>query len=314
MSPELEDRLAALAGHQHGLVCRRQLLGLGLSPAAIARRVKAGRLQALHRGVYLVGPLRPARATAMAAVLAGGPTAVLSHSSAASLWGLTKGVGDGSVPEPVHVTVPGSGRGGRPGIRFHRVAALTDDERAAVDGIPVTAPTRTLVDIAGALGSRELERALAVAERESLIGSDELAAIPERYKGRPGMPVLRALLQEAAGPDFIRSEAERRCLELIRTARLPRPHANVPVGPYELDLFWPDEGVAIEVDGWAHHSSRPRFEGDRRKDAWLRARGIDVIRLTWRQITRTPVATAVEIGQVLALARARRAANHPPTE
>lgn len=99
---------------------------------------------------------------------------------------------------------------------------------------------------------------------------------------------------------------------MLRSGGLPRPHANVPVGPYELDLFWPDEGVAIEVDGRAHHSARQRFEGDRRKDNWLRVRGIEVIRLTWGQITRDPVRTAVQVGQILAVARVRRAAAHAP--
>lgn len=120
--------------------------------------------------------------------------------------------------------------------------------------------------------------------------------------------MLRALIRNPSGAAFTRSEAERQCLDLLRAAGLRSPHTNVSVGPYELDLFWADESVAIEIDGRAHHSSRARFEGDRRKDAWLRARGIEVIRLTWRQITREGIATAVQVGQTLALARARRGA------
>lgn len=293
-------RVRAVAARQHGVVTRAQMLETGLSSAGVGRRLKAGRVRALHRGVYLLGPLEAERARDMAAVLAGGSHAVLSHTSAAALWGIRGGSRDG----PVHVSVPGSGRRGRPGIRFHRITALTDDERAVVDGIPITSPGRTLVDLARVLGSRELEDATAQAERQGLVGSDGLDTLLRRHRGRPGVPLLRALLHERTAPDLTRSEAERRCLQLLRTARLPRPHTNVAVGPYELDLFWPREGVAVEIDGRAHHASRPRFEGDRRKDAWLQARGIQVVRLTWRQITRDSVATAVQVGQILALARA----------
>jgi very-short-patch-repair endonuclease len=302
MSLEMEDRIGSVAAAQYGIVTRTQLLEVGLSSAAIERRQKSGRLRALHRGVYLVGPVMLDRTRELAAVLAGGPCAVLSHTSAVPVWGMLS-MGGGA---PVHVSVPGSGRGGRLGIRFHRVA-LAEDERTVVDGIPITSPFRTLVDIAGILGSREVELAVAAAEREGLITGDELTALPDRYSSRPGMSVLRTLIREGTGPHFTRSEAERRCIDLLRSAGLPRPHTNVPLGPYELDLFWPVEGIALEIDGRAYHTCRHRFEGDRRKDAWLHARGIRVVRLTWRQISRDPIATAVQVGQALALARARRA-------
>lgn len=243
----------------------------------------------------------------MAAVLTGGKDAVLSHVSALRLWELLPM----DPPRPVHVTVPGGGRRNREGIVIHRSVALGVDERTTVHGIPTTAPSRTIADVAGMLGARELERVLATAERERLMEWTELAGLPDRYPRRAGMGMLRALVRKEAGPHFTRSEAERRCLELLRRSGLSRPQANVPVGPYELDLYWPDEGVAIEIDGYAHHRSRPRFEGDRRKDAWLRARGIEVIRLTWRQIVRDPTATAVLIGQVFALNRERRRTLEP---
>lgn len=229
---------------------------------------------------------------------------MLSHTSALRLWKLLGIESSG----PVHITVPGTGRRRRPGIVFHRVRGFSDDECATIDGIPATAPARTIVDAAGILGSPEIERAVAAAERLGVINSAEIAGLPDRYPRRPGIAMLRALIRTRTGPHFTRSEAERRCLDLFRAAGLPRPHANVAVGPYELDIFWPEAGVAVEVDGWRHHSSRPRFEGDRRKDAWLRARGIEVIRLTWRQITRDATATAVRVGQALALARARPSA------
>ena len=301
-APSAEERIGALAVRQHGVVTRAQLLALGLSPAAVGRRTRAGHLRALHSGVYLVGPLEPERAMEMAGVLAGGPKAVLSHTNALQLWKLLSI----KPPRPVHVTVPGGGRGGRKGIVFHRAVALDEDERTVLDGIPTTTPIRTIVDAAGMLGHRDVERALATAEREGLVRRSELTGLPDRYPRRAGMAMLRNLLRDEIGPSFTRSEAERRCLELLRRAGLPRPHVNVAVGPYELDLFWPTEGVAVEVDGYKHHSARSRFEGDRRKDAWLRAHGIEVVRLTWRQITRNATATAVQVGQALALARERK--------
>jgi predicted transcriptional regulator of viral defense system len=230
-----EQRIAALAAQQHGVVTRAQLIELEVSRAAIARRLAAGRLRTLHRGAYLVGPIEPDRAREMAAVLAGGPEAALSHTNALRLWEMLPI----DPPRPVHVSVPGSGRGRRPGIVFHRVRALAKDEYAVLDGIRITAPGRTIVDVAAMLGSRELELALAAAERDRLIGSAELADLPNRYPRRAGMTILRTLLREQTGPHFTRSEAERRCLDLLRAGGLPRPHANVAVGPYELDLYWP---------------------------------------------------------------------------
>jgi very-short-patch-repair endonuclease len=273
-----------------------------MSTSAVGRGLTSGRFRHLYRGVYLVGPVEPDRALEMGAVLFGGPSAVLSHTSALRLWEMSQI----DPPRPVHVTVPGSGRRRRPAVVFHRVEALAEDERGNLDGIPITTPARTIADVAGMLASRELEQAVAVGEREGLVTSKELAQLTERYPRRPGMPLLRAILRERNECHFTRSEAERRCLQLLRNAELPRPHTNVTVGPYELDLFWPEAGVAIEIDGWEHHSRRARFEADRRKDNWLRARGIDVIRLSWRQITHQATASAVQVGQALALAQARR--------
>lgn len=300
-----EERIAAAAAGQHGVVTRAQLMDAGISAAAIGRRLKAGRLRALHRGVYLVGSIEPDRAPEMAAALAGGPTAALSHTSALHVWNLL-GL---APPRPIHVSGPASRDRRRSGIVFHRISRpWGDDECRSVGNIRVTAPGRTIVDAAGILGRREIELALAKAEREGLLGGEELARLPDRYPRRRGMAMLRCLIKEQSGPQLTESEAERRCLELIRIGGMSRPHTNVTVGPYRLDLFWPDLGVAVEVDARAYHSSTPRFEGDRQKDNWLRARGMEVIRVTWRQITRDPTRTSVQIGQALAWAQARREA------
>ena len=313
MSREIEERINRVAAEQHGLVTSSQLCGLGLSPSGVGRRVAASRLRPVHRGVHMMGAVVSPRAPMMAAILAASTRpghrrsgtrqcAVISHTSALELLGVRPLRGAG----PVHVTVPGSGRASRPGIRFHRVAVLDDDERTVIDGIPVTAPGRTLADVAGMLGTGELERIVAVMQREMLITAAELERLPERYARRRGMAALRTIVQREGGAALTRSELERKCLALLDLGGLPRPHANVPFGPYELDFFWPEERVALEVDGRAHHSSDPRFEGDRARDLWLRSRGIEVIRVTWKQITRAPTRTAVAIGQVLARARAER--------
>ncbi len=239
----------------------------------------------------------------MAAVLSGGLHALLSHLSAARLVGLLAASPAKPSAAPVNVSIPGIGRARRRGVRYYRTAALGDDERTVMDGIPVTTPARTLVDIAGILGVREIEQAVATAERERLISAHELAGLPERYPNRRGMAALRGVLRELAEPAFTRSPAERAAVELFVDAGFPRPHTNVPYGLFELDIFWPELGVAVEIDGWTHHSSRSRFDADRRKGLWLESRGIEVIRLSWRQITREPVRTVAELAPILARAR-----------
>lgn len=299
MSREVEDRIAATAARQHGVVTRAQLFQAGLSPSAVGRRLRAARIRQLHRGVYLVGPLLPLRAREMAAVLATGPGGIVSHLSGASMWKLRPAQG---ASEPVDVKLASGNRGRRPGIRVHRVVRLEVAERTVLEGIPITTPAQTLTDLAGSIGSRELERAVARAEREGLVDRGALSSLVERHRGRRGMPALRAVLEARGGPALTRSEAEARFLALVREAGLPMPAVNVPLGRYEIDFLWRDEGIAVEVDGFRHHSSRPRFEGDRRKDAWLLAAGIKVVRLSWRQIADEGVATAVQVAQALARA------------
>ena len=304
MSREVEDRIAAATARQHGCVTRGQLAEAGLTRSAIGRRVESGRLRVLHRGVYLALPFPLPHTREIAAVLASGPGAVLSHVSAAALWGLRVD-SEAGAKEPVDVTVAGN-RGHRPGIRAHRVERLGEEERAMKDGIPITSPGRTLVDLAAVVGTRELEATVARAEREGLIAPESLSALVARHRGRTGMPALEAVLRLPGGPALTRSEAEAKFLALIREAGLPPPECNVAVGRYEIDFLWRGSGIGVEVDGFRYHASRPRFEGDRRKDSQLLATGITVVRLSWRQIAHAPIATAVQLGQALARAGCRR--------
>jgi len=199
-------------------------------------------------------------------------------------------------------------RGRRPGIRGHRVGVLAEDERDLKEGIPTTAPARTLLDLASITGARELEQALARAEREGSTTPEALYALLARHQAHPGARALRALLGAAAGPALTRSEAEARFLALVREAGLPAPECNVRIGRHEVDFLWRALAVVVEVDGYRYHSSRLRFEGDRRKDADLVAGGLTVLHLSWRQITEEAMATAVRLGLALARARERGSA------
>jgi very-short-patch-repair endonuclease len=267
-----EDVVAVLAARQHGLVTTGQLLGAGITNDAIRRRVESGRLRRLHRGVYLVASLPAQFTPEMAGVLACGDSAVLSHHSAAALWGIRPPHrGD------IHVTVRRKVRG-REGVRVHRTS---DVERTRQHGIPITTPARTIDDLARLIPQRDLDRAV------------EQAIILRL----PGRAELEALQDE---PSLTRSEAEARLLELIRAAELPRPLTNVRVHGHEVDLYWPEHRLVVEVDGFAYHSSRAAFERDRLRDARLQAHGLRVSRVTWRQIAGTPEAVLVRLASALA--------------
>lgn len=301
----IEDWIAEVAARQHGVVTREQLVEAGLTPGAIDGRVRTNRLRVVHRGVYrlgsLVGVLVPTRSREMAAVLACGSGSALSHESAASLWQIVPSRGHSN---PVHVTIPGADRR-RPGIRTHRVPRLEPECVTVLDGIPVTRPARTILDLAARTAPRALERAIARAERLGLTKAEELRARVASMSGRPGVPVLRSLLGEGAAA-LTRSAAEDRFLALVRRGRLPDPETNAVQGRYEIDFLWRSHGVAVEVDGFAYHGSRRTFENDRRRDAELASGGIQVLRVTWRQLVDEPDAVLVRVARTLALAEARR--------
>ena len=290
-----DELIEQLAVGQLGLVTRSQLRAHGVTSHAIASRVRAKRLRTLHRGVYRVAPVAAPHARELAAVLACGPHAVLSHVSAGCLWQLVPDPGDAS---PVEVSLSQGDRGRRPNIRVHRVGLATDEVMVR-ENIPVTSVGRTLIDLAALLTGRELERALAQAERLNLLHRRDLRCLIERYAGRAGMPLLRTVLENEAGPAFTRSEAEEQFLALIRKTQLPVPESNVRVGKHEVDFFWRRERVVVEVDGFAFHASQRKFESDRRRDAWLAAQGVTVLRVTWGQVANEPEAMLVRLAQTL---------------
>ena len=297
---DIEAQIVASAARQHGVVTRGQLLAAGVSGGAIDVRLRTGRLRRIHRGVYapgvLDGKLAPAHAREMAAVLACGPGAVVSHRSAASLWEIHPPPGR---EKPVDVTVPAVTRRRRPGIRTHR-SALAPRSWTRLAGIPVTTPARTLRDLASEVTARELNRAAARAERRGLVTEPDIRSLTRECRGRRGAPLLRAALPDDGPLVFTRSVAEERFLALVGDGRLAQPEVNVVVADREVDFLWRSERLAVEVDGFRHHGSRRSFETDRRRDAELTAAGIRVLRFTWRQITEEPSATLVRLAQALA--------------
>jgi very-short-patch-repair endonuclease len=294
-----DSTIAGLAAQQHGVVARRQLLELGIGPRVIERGVLAGRLHPIHRGVYAVGhPLLTQHGKWMAAVLAVGSGAALSHRSAAALWRMAE------VPDaPIEVLVRDSARRTRKGIRVHRSTRIADGELTVRNGIPVTSATRTLLDLATRVGPRALRAAFNEAERRNLLDRSQLARLCERARGRRGTGTLRALLAAPSLPlSETRSELERRFLRFCRDRGLPIPGVNVPLAGYLVDCLWPEHRVVVELDSWAHHGDRGSFEADRRRDARIQRAGHRVIRVTKRRITEDGNALEEELRALLGLA------------
>jgi hypothetical protein len=276
--PPPELALSELAGGQWGVVAAWQLRAAGLTRAAISRRVVAGRLHPLHRGVYAVGHAHlGAEGRRLAAVLACGPGAVLSHKSAAAHWNLLA-----TAAARIDVTAA-RGRRAHEGIRLHRSRSLDAQDTTTHRGIPTTTIARTLLDLAAILPAHRLERALAQAERVGLYDHAALTDVIRRSNGHRGQRALEhAVAQE---PAFTRSDLEARLLELTRDHGLPTPLVNhilaAPDHPrLEVDFCWPTHHLIVETDTWHTHGTRADFEHDRRKDAALTAAGYTVIRFT----------------------------------
>jgi very-short-patch-repair endonuclease len=244
----------------------------------------------------------------MAAVLACGDGAVLSHESAAALWEVRKPprdenrAGGKSVHgAPIHVSVPSSaGRLQRTGLVVHRVAALLPRECSLHRGIPVTTPARTILDLATRLPRRQLERTIDEAERVRLCGANELEAICQVHSGRAGAGALRRILDaHRLGSTVTRSELEERFLALCRKHRLPQPEVNVPLLDYVVDFLWRDSCLVVEVDGRATHDTRRAFQADRDRDGRLAVAGYRVLRFTWWDVTRRPAIVADRVRRLL---------------
>lgn len=262
-----EVRLAGLAGRQHGVVSFAQIRSLGLSESFVERAVAAGRLHRVYRGVYAVGHRnvsQPGRF--MAAVLACGPGAVLSHRSAAVLWGIAS-----PRSGPVHVTHPKSRRSRR-GLHLHQSRFAAGDVRIWW-GVRVTSPQRTLVDLADVCTTGEVDAALSECHRLGLLERSELRA---HHPGRKGLGAVLRL-----GQRMTRSQIERRFLADIRAAGdIALPSTNHEMHGFEADLYWPAHALVVEIDDYSTHGERRAFERDRRKQTAYALAGIQIVRIT----------------------------------
>jgi very-short-patch-repair endonuclease len=255
-TPHPDQVIASIARRQHGVVTLTQLYAAGITWRMVARRVQAGRLHRIHHGVYAVGHgALSNEGRWIAAVLAAGEGAVLSHRSAAELWSLLR-------PQnaPPHVTIPhAAGRRKRSGLFVHRSRTLQASDVTRCRSIRVTTPARTIADLRRVAKPSEVRRAIRQAE----------------YLGLP--------LEDTA-TDRTRSDLERAFLRLCRRHRLPCPEVNVGIGPYTADFLWRDARLIVETDGWAAHRGHQAFLDDRARDAYLRVRGFEVLRFSDEQV------------------------------
>lgn len=288
-----DDAIARLAARQHGVVTAKQLAGVGLGRPAITERTRAGRLHRIHRGVYAVGHRGLSlHGRFMAAVLACGEGAVLSHGSAAVLWKLLKPL-DG----PIHISIPTtSGRKSRRGIHLHRAQALAESSPAPSylqqeggrrgrllttrrDNIPVTTVSRTIEDLRrSSFPPRLLRRAIRQAE---LIG----------YR------------LDRIETDRTRSDLETAFLALWRRHRIPSPELNAKLGRWEVDFLWRTQRLVVEADSWTYHRGSVAFEDDHARDLDLRAAGYTVLRFTDRQLEEGPGRVVADVARALGLAQ-----------
>jgi very-short-patch-repair endonuclease len=269
----LDVRIARIAARQHGVVSHRQLAALGMSRNAISGRARRGALHRLHHGVYAVGHSAAQREREwMAAVLACGEGAALSHGSAAALLGLLRPIGG-----PIDVMVSTrSGRRRRRGIRLHRCGSLRREQVTSHLAIPVTTPARTIADVKGVLPAGLVRRAIRQAEI--------------------------AGLRLDAETDRTRSDLERDFLELCRRHGIPAPEVNVKVGRWRVDFLWRAERVAVETDSYLYHRGRVAFQDDRERDLNLRRLGFAVRRFSEQQVNDRSAEVAADLRDALALA------------
>jgi very-short-patch-repair endonuclease len=265
------------------VVARRQLLDLGLSAELIQGRLLAGSLIPIYEGVFALGHTRISRRGRwLAAVLATGPNAVLSHGSAAELWDIRRSRGWPEVTRR-------SGGTTRLEVRLHQTRVLESAEMTVHAGIPVTSVERTLMDIAAGLDLRQLEQAIVAADRTGRLRWPELDRLLSRTPRRPGSGRLRRVAHQVS-PEAVeaKSPPEVDFLALCREEGLPQPHINVVIGPYLVDFLWQEERVIVETDSYTYHGDRLAFERDHERTVALTTAGYEVHRVTRLMLVRDP--------------------------
>lgn len=271
---------ATVARRQHGVVTWYQLLAVGMTKGEIRHRLKNARLHTVHRGVYLLGNPSPAPfAQELAAVLACGEEAYLAGWSAPATWGMLP-----AHEGPPHVAIVGRAVN-RKGIVTSQVAPLDPLDTRTFQAIPILAPARAIVEVAGDLTPDQLADAIERGQVKRLITKAALEEALARAPRRPGTGLIRDLLTDLV---FTRSKGERKVMTLIRAARLPIPKVNFSVDGDEIDFVWEELQLTLEVDGFRFHATRRAFERDRRRDADRQRAGHTVMRATYNEVDREP--------------------------
>jgi very-short-patch-repair endonuclease len=258
---------------------------------------RAGRLRRIHRGAYAVGHwAAPPRGLCLAAVLACGEGAVLSHGAAAWLWGLAP-----KLPKAIDITVPSHGQRHK-GIALHHSLTLAPTEHGELARIPITSWPRTLLDVAATRPAWELNDAVERAERREMLDIGAIDALLRRRRGDRGVARLRLATEIYRDPAFSRARSERLFLAMVKAAGLPRPSINVWVDKFEIDAYWEAEQFAVEVDGWEAHRTRQAFEADHLRWEEMKLAGIEVVPISARRIEKRPA----EVGRHLRTLLQRR--------
>jgi len=263
----------------------------------VERRLESGHLVRIHRGVYAVGHAQLRREGRwLAAVLAAGPGAALSHRSAAALHGLRES--DGAVD------VTTTRRAVTRGVVVHHTTTLEPRDVTTRSGIRVTTVARTFVDLAAVLPPRAIGAVLRDADRAGRLGAAVTEAVRQRIDGRrdAAAKALRAALAEhdRLATSLTLSELEDRFLALLDAENLPRPLTNHPIDGMKIDAVWPAQRLAVELDGWAWHHDRAAFEEDRARSARLAEAGWTPVRFTHAQVAERPAEVAATLRRLLA--------------
>ena len=288
-----------MAGAQRALVHLSQLRGLGITRGSYEHRVEAGALHRVFPTVLsLVHPLLETWAAETAALLYAGDNAVLSHETAAALWGLA------ATPSFVVITLINRHIKSQPEVRIHRVKTVDIRDLRHHQGFPVTSPARTLIDCAT---RANIDALLNEARALKLVKDGEIEAAMERCPRRTGVGAMRALLEVERESGYTQSKAERELKRIIRASGIEWPTFNTYLEGVRADAYWPQFGLVIEVDGYQSHGHWAAFQRDRARDRKLIAAGYTVLRFTWHQLTLKRLQVVAEVARTLARLESRAA-------
>ena len=283
VAPETTGSAWALVARQHGVVTHGQLRALGYGAEAIRHRLRVGRLHRQAQGVYAVGrPDLSREGRLMVAVLACGPGALISHGTAAAVYTLLA-----RPAGPIEVTVGSERSRRRPGVRVHCRSRLRAADRDTRDGVPLTSPARTVVDMAARLPAARVERMVNQADSLGLVDPETLRAECDRFAGQAGVARLRSVLDRRT---FRASDSrlEQRFLAIVRRTSLGLPLTQRRVDGFRTDFVWPALGLVVETDSLRYHRTPAQQYRDRVRDHAHFAAGRTPLRFTHAQVFHEP--------------------------